>query len=87
MAKILLDTSIIIDHIRQADKSKTAQFKLEKSQHKLFISIITHTESYSGKSVWEQEEAREFLIKLLSGLQILLYNEEISRKDGKLRAN
>src|SRR3989338_6196586 len=86
MAGILVDTSIIIDYLRQKDKSETIQFKLEKGSSKLFISIVTHAESYSGKDIWERNEAKEILKKLLSGFQILPLDEGLSEKAGAIRA-
>ena len=87
MADILIDTSIIIDYLRQKDKSKTINFKLESGQSKLFISIITHAESYSGKSIWEKKEAKENLKELLSGFQILSLDEKTSEKAGEIRVS
>ena len=82
--KLLLDTSIIIDFLRQKEKSDTLLYKL--SQQDLYISIITHTELYSGKSVWEKETARAELEKLFSGLTILQIDVPISKVAGKIRA-
>ncbi|MBI3289989.1 type II toxin-antitoxin system VapC family toxin [Candidatus Microgenomates bacterium] len=87
MNKILLDTSIIIDHIRQRDKSDTILDRLGKENFELLVSIITHTESYSGKSVWEEKVARVALEKVFSDIQILPLTEDISEKAGEIRAN
>lgn len=86
MNGILVDTSIIIDYLRQKDKGKTTQFNLEKGSYKLFISIITYAESYAGKGIWERNEAKEILKKLLSGFQVLPLDEEISEQAGAIRA-
>lgn len=86
MKGILVDTSIIIDFLRQKDKSKTIQIKLEQSQIPLHVSIITHTECFSGKSIWEKTEAFQALKSLFSDIKILPLEEEISEKAGQIRA-
>lgn len=84
MKKLLLDTSVIIDFLRSKDKQNTLFFRLAREN--LSISIITHSELYAGKSVWEKKEAREELEKLFSGMTILPFDEEISKKAGYLKA-
>lgn len=84
MRKFLLDTSIIIDFLRRKDKEETYLFKL--SEEDLYISIITHTELYAGKSVWEKKTARKELEELFSGIDILPLNKEISSLSGRLKA-
>lgn len=86
MKRVLLDTSIIIDFIRRRDKEKTTLANLLKENYLLAVSIITHTELYAGKSVWEKENAREELEVLFSGMQILNMDEEVSEAAGKIRA-
>lgn len=49
-------------------------------------SFITHSELYAGSSVWEKNVAREELEILLSGMEILPINIEISKKAGEIRA-
>ncbi|MBI2600621.1 type II toxin-antitoxin system VapC family toxin [Candidatus Daviesbacteria bacterium] len=86
MNGVLVDTSIIIDFLRQKDKRKTIQIKLEQSQIPLYASIITHTECFSGKSIWEKTEALQTLKSLFSDIKILPLEEEISEKAGETRA-
>lgn len=86
MLKILLDTSIIIDHLRQKDKSKTALVTLVQSEYELFTSILAHTEGYSGKSVWERKEMKDAIKIIFSDIKILPLNEKVSLKAGELRA-
>lgn len=86
MAKVLLDTSIVIDFLRRKDKEKSQLFFLSRGNNKLFVSIITHTELYSGKSAWENKKAHQELETLFSGIKILPLDEEISQKAGKIRA-
>lgn len=86
MIRILVDTSIIIDFLRQKDKSKTILVRLEQSQSMLCTSILTHAECYSGKSIWEKKEAMEVLKILFSGIKILPLEENISEKAGQISA-
>lgn len=86
MAKILVDTSIIIDQLRLKNKRQTILYKLFKNKHDLFASILTHTESYAGKSIWEKESVRNHLKKILAGMKILPLDEIISQKAGEIRA-
>ena len=86
MKKILLDTSVIIDFIRRRDKENTLLFNLSKKGYKLHISVLTHTELYSGKNVWRNIEAEQDLEKLFYGMHILPLETEISKKAGEIRA-
>lgn len=80
MRKILLDTSIIIDFLRRNDKEKTLLFQLAKEE--LYLSIITHTELYAGKSVWKNKQALAELEDLFSGMKIIRLDENISKRAG-----
>lgn len=84
MKKILLDTSVVIDSLRRRDKENSLLYVI--SDQDLYISMVTHTELYSGKSVWEDEEARDELRKFLSGITVLPLIDEISERAGKIKA-
>ena len=86
MKKILVDTSIIIDYLRQKDKSKAVFVRLEQYRNTLLASIITHTECFSGKSIWEKKEAMEALKLLFFDIKILSLNEKASEEAGRIRA-
>lgn len=85
MNKFLVDTSVVIDFLRKKDKQKSLYYKLATED--LFISLITHTELYSGKSVWISKTAQDELENLLSAVTILPLNTEISAKAGQIKAN
>lgn len=85
MPKVLVDTSIIIDALRQKDLGQTIFYKLAQ-RYEVCISILTHSESYAGKSIWERNEARIALETLLSGVKILPLNENVSKEAGKIEA-
>lgn len=84
MSKVLLDTSVIIDFLRRKDKSDTLFYKLLKEE--LYVSIVTHTEIYSGRSVWEKTEVKKEVEQLFSSLGILPLVNEISVSAGKIKA-
>lgn len=86
MAGILVDSSIIIDYLRQTDKEQTFLSKLGQRQLKLYAPIIVHAECFAGKSIWENKEAREALKIIFSGIKILPLEENISRKAGQISA-
>lgn len=86
MGKILIDTSIIIDHLRLKNKKQTILYKLFQNKHDLFASILTHAESYAGKSIWEKESARNHLKNILAGITILPLEETTSVKAGEISA-
>lgn len=85
MAKVLLDTSVVIDFLRRKDKENSILFLLARDSNQLFVSIITHTELYSGKSVWENKNAQKELELLFSGIKILPLDEDISKEAGKIK--
>lgn len=86
MNGILVDSSIIIDYLRQKDKNQTLLFKLGQKNFKLYTSIITHSECYAGRSIWEKKEAMEALKIIFSGIKILPLQENISQKAGRISA-
>jgi len=67
--RILIDTSILIDHLRKKQKDKTIFFELAK-QYDCSISSITGFEFSVGSS----PQNREFTQKLLSILTVLSFN-------------
>lgn len=84
MSDLLADTSVIIDFLRAKSKKATLLYSLAKN-YKLNVSIITHTELYAGKSVWEKPMARKELETLFSGIKILPLTQNVSRNAGRLR--
>jgi len=83
----LIDTSVIIDFLRRKDKSKTWFYSLANSQKKLAVSIITHTELFAGKTVWQKPLAKRELTTLFKGLTLIPLTQKISQAAGKIRAN
>lgn len=86
MSNILLDTSVIVDFLRSKEKNKTLFYNLKKKKHVFQISVITHTELYAGKSVWEKKGARAELDAIFKTLTIIPLTLPISINAGRLRA-
>ncbi len=84
MRKIVVDTSIIIDFLRRKDKVNSLLYHL--AEEDLSVSIITHTELYAGKSVWEHNEPKEILEKVLSGISFIPLDKTISQKAGYIKS-
>ena len=84
MKKLLLDTSVIIDFLRRKDKSESLFYKLSKEE--LHISIISHTELFAGKSIWEKQQAYKIISEVFKGVTIIPLTEDISEKAGYIRA-
>jgi len=85
MSQWLLDTSVVIDFLRRKDKENTLFYKL--SSRLLFISIVTHTEIFAGKSVWEKSATRKIVNEVLSELEIIPLTRDISEKAGYIKAH
>ncbi|MBI2326919.1 PIN domain-containing protein [Candidatus Curtissbacteria bacterium] len=85
MKRLLLDTSVVIDFLRRPDKENSLFYKL--TDEELFISIITHTELYAGKSIWEKIEVKKTVERTLSGLQIISLSPDISKKAGYIKVH
>lgn len=84
MKKLVVDTSVIIDFLRSNNKENSLLYKL--AEEDLYISIVTHTELYAGKSVWENSEARESLEKVLSGMSFITLDKRISERAGYIKS-
>ncbi len=84
MKKLVVDTSVIIDFLRSNNKENSLLYKL--AEEDLYISIVTHTELYAGKSVWENSEVRESLEKVLAGMSPVTLDKRTSEKAGYIKS-
>lgn len=81
---VIVDTSVLIDLLRQTEKKTLLVKFLEKDpQETLAVSVITVQELYEGKSTKDSQREQQVLA-LLSSLQILPYNFEIAQLGGQL---
>ena len=82
MRKILLDTDIIIDILR--NHRETIQLVKKISTDELYISGITEAEIFAGKDL-SDENKRKLCMELLSKFEKINPNNIILRKAGEFR--
>lgn len=82
---VILDTNIIIDHLRQTDKRDTRLLEIAQNVPKemLALSVISMQELYEGRSMREKEK-EEYLLTTIAPLRILSYTYEIAELAGKI---
>ena len=82
---VVLDTNIIIDHLRLQGSGKSYLRKLEEKFTKdlLSVSIIAVQELYSGQST-KDPRREEYLLATIGSLQILPYTYEVSQLAGEI---
>ncbi len=85
MKEIVVDTSVLIEFLRVSDRKTVYETILDKGFLPV-LSFISIAELWAGKSVWENEEIRTVLEKLISGVRVVYPNYEILTKSGRLRA-
>lgn len=82
---VILDTNIIIDHLRSSSKTPSLLLKLSQTQPKetLAISIITIQELYSGQSTKNINKEKD-LLAVISPLKILPFTFETAQLAGQI---
>lgn len=82
---VVLDTNIIIDHLRQNDDKDSQLMKIVKQypDEILAISVVSVQELYEGKSTSDTKKAK-YLSDTIKHLEILAYTEEIAKLAGTL---
>ncbi len=82
---VIIDTSIVIDYLRQRGKPDTIFENLIKKlgRTNLAISILTVQELFAGKSI-EDAINKEFLEGFLVSMNIFPYNLDIAKKAGEI---
>ncbi len=83
---ILLDTSVVIDHLRLNGKTYSLMQRLSDEKQNLCISILTQAELYAGKKSWENLNTMLALEFVLSGFTVLALDTEVSKLGGKISA-
>lgn len=81
--KVFIDSSVIIDHLRQKRKRRKTFFQtiLDESEE-MFISLITLGEIYSGESATRQEKEIE---EILGTVKIIDLDPSLMKEAGKIR--
>lgn len=82
---VVLDTNIIIDHLRQAEKAPTYLMKILKKEGKrsLFLSVISVQELFEGKSTVDKQKV-QLMRSILAPLSIIDYDIKIAELGGKI---
>lgn len=83
---VIIDTSVIIDHLRSAGNSQTTVLiKLAETYPKeaLAISIITVQELYEGKSTLSKQKEQQ-LLATISPLKVIPLTFEVAKRAGEL---
>jgi len=82
---VILDTNIIIDHLRQIGAQETAFIKIAQkiTRENLGISVITIQELYEGMST-KNAKTEEYLLDIVSPLKIYPYTYETAQLAGEI---
>lgn len=82
---VILDTNIIIDHLRFSAKGETALIRIAKeiAKENLAISVITVQELYEGKSSKDKQK-EDYLLSTITPLKILPYDYEVAQLAGEI---
>lgn len=82
---VVLDTCIIIDHLRQTNNSNTLLRKVSgrEGSDNLALSVVSLQELWEGRSTREDSNAR-VMLSVLAPLKILEYNYEVAGIAGRL---
>lgn len=84
---VVLDTSIVIDHLRQLGKESVLDRLVKNiASDNLAISVITIQELYEGKSL-SNVEKESYLLNTISRMKILPYSYEVAELAGILNRN
>lgn len=82
---VVLDTSVIIDHLRQKLSGESYLMKLvqEMPRAELALSVISIQELYEGKSTKDRKK-EEYILATITPLKILPYTYEIAQLAGEI---
>lgn len=80
---VVIDTSVLIDHIRLKGKNSIFDEFIKQSQDKFAIALISVQELYEGKSTRDEEIEGE-IISLINSLEVLPYAFENAKLAGEI---
>jgi len=78
--KILIDTSIVIEHLRKQNKQESNLYRFIQ-KHDLFISVVTEFELYSGAVNSEKEKD---ILNILAAIKTLPFSSESAYEASKI---
>ena len=82
---VIVDTSVLIDHIRQIGKSESFLEKIlaDITESDFAISILSIQELYQGQSTRDEIKEQQ-LLDILSKFEILPYTYEVAKLAGEI---
>ncbi len=82
---VIIDTNIIIDHIRQPKTTESHFLKVIKNNPKeiFAISVFSVQELYVGRST-KQIEIEQYLLSIINSLKILPYTYTVAKLAGEI---
>lgn len=78
--KVLIDTSVIIDHLRKRDKQKSTLFNIA-DRFDLFVSSITVFELFAGAT---DERKKKDIENIISTTEVVSFSTDIAKEAGEL---
>ncbi|MDE1762053.1 MAG: type II toxin-antitoxin system VapC family toxin [Candidatus Micrarchaeota archaeon] len=84
MSEVVVDTSVIVDHLRNIPKATALIEKIKEGSMVGYISVLTEAELFAGKDSGDQEK-RTSLIELLSLFNKVEMTEGLARVAGDFR--
>jgi predicted nucleic acid-binding protein len=84
MVPVLVDTDIIVDHLRGVERASRFLKKVEKKELQGYFSTITEAELFAGKSM-DSKDARQKVAALLGTMKRVPVNSLIARKAGEIK--
>ncbi|OGD54845.1 hypothetical protein A3J78_00830 [Candidatus Beckwithbacteria bacterium RBG_13_35_6] len=83
MKKLVVDTDIIIDYLRQINQETLLKGFLQNKNLKIYIAAIAITELWKGDNITKLQEKNQ-VEGLLSKLKIIIADKKISQKAGEI---
>ena len=81
MAKYILDTTVLIDHLRGREEAEELVDSLALAGHRIGVCCISITELYSGLG----QDGRDAAADLTDGLEYYLVSREAAKEAGRYR--
>lgn len=81
---VILDTNIIIDHLRRPQGDTLfKKFIRENSEEELAISIVSVQELYQGEST-KEKRSEEVLLAQIAALKVVSYDYKVAVMSGQI---
>lgn len=83
---VILDTNIIIDHLRQYPRNKNSALDTiikEIPPNELCLSVISIQELFTGKST-RDKQTEKWIFEVISPFKIITYDEKVAKLAGQI---